>query len=222
MLPLLTSDSYEYLALAVMLLAVVFAYLKGRGAISASSRSLAWTRVPLIALAIVSIGPSVFAIVIYLGYTAGLIQPPPSGYKFSIFIRDLPFDFAVMNWPFVALYVTCRLWPNRGSARPAMWFSVIAMCLPNVLLFSLASTMVSNVFDAGQGIGIIEAVLSFPIIAMLWPGPLPSILDPDSGIGFVISTLTAPIPILGLTGWLLGQFTGRTASKFPRKTAARS
>src|ERR1700716_4055402 len=103
---------------------------------------------------------------IYLVYNFGLKQPQPSGYRFSTFIRDLPFEFAVINWPFVALYLTCRLWPNFGAARSAMWVSVVMMSLPNVLLFSLASTMVSNVFDAGQGIGVIEAMLIFPIIAM--------------------------------------------------------
>ena len=45
------------------------------------------------------------------------------------------------------------------------------MSLPNVLLFSLAWTMVSNVFDAGQGIGVVQAMLILPIIAMVWPGP---------------------------------------------------
>src|SRR5215216_7671462 len=169
MLPILEYDLYKYLALAVMLLAILFAYRKGRDAVSASSRSLAWTNIPLIAFAIASLGPSAFAIMIYLGYKFGLIQPKPSGYSFSTFIRDLPFDFAVINWPFVALYLTCRLWPNFGSARFAMWFSVVAMSLPNVLLFSLAWTMVSKVFDAGHGIGVIEAMLIFPIIAMIWP-----------------------------------------------------
>ncbi|HXX26729.1 MAG TPA: hypothetical protein VEJ40_08740 [Pseudolabrys sp.] len=154
---------------------------------------------------------------IYLGYTFGLIQPPPSGYKFSIFIRDLPFDFAVINWGFVALYVTCRLWPNAVWARPAMWLSVIAMSLPNVLLFSLAWEMVSNVFDAGQGIGIIEAMLILPIIAMILPGPFPDIFDAGYGIGFVLSTLLAPIPILGLTGWLAGWAT----FKFARQATVR-
>src|ERR1700681_3654887 len=124
---ILEYDSYEYLALALMLLAILFAYRKGRDAVSASSRSLAWTHVPLIAFAIASLGPSAFAIMIYLGYKFGLIQPKPSGYSFSTFIRDLPFDFAVINWPFVALYLTCRLWPNFGSARSAMWLSVVAM-----------------------------------------------------------------------------------------------
>jgi hypothetical protein len=205
-----------------MLLAILFAYLKGRGAVSASGRTLAWTQVPLIAFATAALGPSVLAVIIYLGYKFGLIQPPSSGYRFSIFIRDLPFDFAAINWGFVALYVTCRLWPNFGSARLAMWLSVVAMSLPNVLLFSLASTMVANVFDAGQGIGVIEAAVSFPVIALIWPPPFPSILDPDSGIGAVISAPLAPIPFLGLVGWLAGQFIGRAASNSRRKTIVRS
>ncbi len=222
MLPILEYDSYKYWALAVMLLAILFAYSGGRGAVSASSRSLGWTHVPLVAFAIASLGPSAFAIMIYLGYKSGLIQPRPSGYRFSTFIRDLPFDFAVINWPFVALYLTCRLWPNFGSARSAMWLSVVAMSLPNVLLFSLAWTMVSNVFDAGQGIGVIEAMLIFPIFAMIWSGPAPGIFDAGFGIAFVISALTAPIPFLGLTGWLAGQFIGPTPSNFRRKTTVRS
>ncbi len=83
-----------------------------------------------------------------------------------------------------------------------MWLSVVAMFLPNVLLFSLAWTMVSNVFDAGQGIGVVEAMLILPFAL---------IFDPDSGIGFVISALIAPIPFFGMIGWLAGQFIGRTA-----------
>jgi hypothetical protein len=180
-----------------MLLAILFGYRKGRGLVSVSGRPLAWTQVPLIAFAIASLGPSAFAIIIYLGYTFGLIQSPPSGYRFSTYIGDLPFDFAVINWGFVALYLICRLWPNFGSARSAMWLSVVAMSLPNVLLFSLAWTMVSNVFDAGQGIGVIEAMITLPFAL---------IFDPDSGIGFVISALIAPIPFLGMIGWLVGQF----------------
>jgi hypothetical protein len=222
MLPILEYDLYKYLALAAMLLAILFACRKRPDAVSASGRSLAWTHVPLIAFSIASLGPSAFAIMIYLGYKFGLIQPKPSGYSFSTFIRDLPFDFAVINWPFVALYLTCRLWPNFGSARSAMWLSVVAMSLPNVLLFSLAWTMVSNVFDAGQGIGVIEAMLILPITAMIWPDPAPSIFDAGFGIAFVISALTAPIPFLGLIGWLVGQLIGWTASNFRRKTTVRS
>jgi len=221
-LPILEYDLYKYLALALMLLAILFAYRKGRVSVSAGGRSLAWTHVPLIAFAIASLGPSAFAIIIYLGYKFGFIQPNPSGYIFSTFIRNLPFDFAVINWPFVALYVTCRLWPNFGSARSAMWLSVAAMSLPNVLLFGLAPTMVSNVFDAGQGIGVIEAMLMLPVIVMIESGPAPSIFDAGFGIGFVVSALTAPIPFLGLIGWLAGQLIGWTASKFLRKTTVPS
>ncbi len=222
MLPLLTSDVYRYLAVAVLLLAILFAYRKGRGAVSASGRPLAWTHVPLIAFALASLGPSALAIMIYLGYRFGLLQPDPSGYSFSTFIRDLPFDFAVINWGFVALYLACRLRSNFGAARSAMWFSVVAMSLPNILLFALAWTMVSDAFDAGQGIGVIEATIIFPIFAMIWPPPYPSILDPDSGIGLVISVFMAPIPFLGLMGWLAGQLIGWTAAKFLRKTTVRS
>jgi hypothetical protein len=60
--------------------------------------------------------------------------------------------------------------------------------------------MVSNARGAGQGIGIIEATLSFPFVALVFPG----ILDAGDGIVFVISALTAPMPILGLIGWLVG------------------
>jgi len=65
---------------------------------------------------------------------------------------------------------------------------------PKCPIVFLASTMVSNVFDAGQGIGIIEAMLMLPIVAMFWPGPLPGLFDDGFGIGSVISVLTAPIP----------------------------
>ena len=218
MLLIIENDLYKYLAVAVMLLAILFAYFKGRGAVSAGSRSLAWTHVPLIAFAIASLGPSAFAIMIYLGYKVGLIQPPPSGYRFSTFIAGLPFDFAVMNWTFVALYVTCRLRPNFGSARFVMWLSVVAMSLPNVLLFSLAWDMVSNARGAGQGIGVIEAMLIFPTVAMIWPGALPDI---PAAVLNVISVFTAPIPILGLISWLPAQLIGRSASNSRRKATER-
>jgi hypothetical protein len=134
----------------------------------------------------------------------------------------MPFDLAVINWGFVALYLTCRLLPNFGSARSAMWLSVVAMALPNVLLFDLAWEMVSNAFGVGQGIGVILATISLPIITIIWPGSYPSIFDAGFGIGFVISALMAPIPFFGLIGWLVGQLIGWTASNFPRKATERS
>ena len=74
-----------------------------------------------------------------------------------------------------------------------------------------SGAVVSYVFDAGQGIGVVEAMLILPIIAMIWPGPAPSIFDAGFGIAFVISVLTAPIPFLGLIGRLVGQAGGRAA-----------
>jgi hypothetical protein len=207
---IIESDSYKYPALAVMLLAILFGYFKGRNVESASGQSRAWTQLPLIAFAIASLGPSALAIMIYLGYKSGLLQPAPSGYRFSTFISSLPIDFAVMNWPFVALYLACRLWP--GMARSAMWLSVAAMALPNVLLFSLAPTMLSTVYDAGQGIGFVQAMVMLPTVAMILPGPIAGVFDAGFGIGIVLSALTAPIPLFGLIGWLVGQSIGRMGS----------
>src|SRR5690349_17406422 len=89
------------LALLLMLLAVVCGYRKGRNASVASGRSLAWTNIPLIALAIVSIGPSLYAAILYLTYRFGLVAPPAPGYRFGSFVTLLPADFALMNWAFV-------------------------------------------------------------------------------------------------------------------------
>src|SRR5262245_16810380 len=102
---LLMSDIFNYSALAVMLLAILLAYYKGRHAVSANGRSLAWTHVPLIALLTVSIGPSAVATLIYLGYKSGLLQAGPSGYRFSTFIFQLLLAFEVMFWGFVVLFV---------------------------------------------------------------------------------------------------------------------
>lgn len=212
---LLMSDPFKYSALAVMLLAILLAYYKGRHAVSANGRSLAWTHVPLIAFVTASIGPSAVATLIYLGYKSGLLQAGPSGYRFSTFIFQIPLDFAIMNWGFVALYVTCRLSPNLGLARSAMWLSAIAMSFFNVPLFFLAPEMVSNVFDAGQGIGVVQAMLSMP----LWFGPYPDFLDPDSGIGLLVLAPLAPIPFSGLIGWIAGRLLGWAASSPKGKTA---
>jgi hypothetical protein len=97
-----------------------------------------------------------------------------------------------------------------------MWFSVIAMSLPNVLLFQLAPEMV----DAGQGIGITEAMLSLPIITIIWPGTYPSLFDAGFGVSLIISSLMAPVPLFGLTGWLVGHLVGwfvGATHLYPRK-----
>lgn len=205
---LFMSDPLKYSTLAAMLLAILLAWNKGQHAVPANGRSLAWTHVPLIAFLTVSLGPSVVATLLYLGTKSGLLPSGPSGVGFSSFIFQLPLDFAVMNWGFVALYVACRLAPNFRSARSAMWLSAAAMCLLNVPLFFLAPDMISNVFDAGQGIGIVQAMLGMP----LWFGSYPGFLNPDSGIGLVVFAPLAPIPLSGLVVWITTQLIGGAAN----------
>src|SRR4029077_15035567 len=111
MVTLLTSERSQIVALILMLLAVAFGYYKGRNAAVVSGQSLTWTQIPLIALAIISIGPSIVAVVLYLAYTFGIIQPGAYGFRFShVFIFESPIDFALLNSPFVALYLVCRIW----------------------------------------------------------------------------------------------------------------
>jgi len=192
-----------------MLLAAVYGYRKGRNAPVASGQLLAWTNIPLIALAIISIGPSLCAVILYLTYRFGLVQPHAPGYKFGSLVYLSPIDFALINWAFVPLYVVCRIWPKLGATRLAMWFSVIAMSVPNLVLFGLAPEMVSSAFDSGQGIGIIEAMLLWPPIAMIWPGLASIIIHADTAFMFVLMALTGFLPILGLMAWLLGRLVGR-------------
>jgi hypothetical protein len=196
-----------------MLLAVVYGFRKGRNASVVSGQSLAWTNIPLIALAIISIGPSIFAAIVYLTYRFGLVQPHAPGYRFRSFVYSSPADFALIMWAFVPLYVVCRVWPNLGAARVAMWFSVVAMSIPGAIFFALAPEMISSAVDAGQGIGIIEAALLWPPIAMIWPGLASIIIDADTAFMFVLMALTGFLPILGLTAWLGGQLAGRHVRK---------
>jgi hypothetical protein len=186
----------RYLALILMLLVVVFGYCKGRNASVVSGQSLAWTNIPLVALAIISIGPSIYAVILYLTYWFGLVQPHGPGYRFGSFVYLLPVDFALINWAFVPLYVVCRIWPNLGAARLAMWCSVVAMSVPALVLFGLAPEMISSAFDSGQGIGIIEAALLSSPISMIWPGLASIILDADTAFMFVLMALTGFLPIL--------------------------
>jgi hypothetical protein len=147
-------------------------------------------------------------VILYLAYDFGLIQPNAPGYRFTSFVYLLPVDFVLLNWAFVPLYVVGRIWPRVGSAQLAMWLAVVWMSVPNVVLFGLAPEMVSNARDAGQGIGIIESVLLWSPIQMIWPG-LGAIID-DAGfeVWFVLNALTGFLPILGLVAWLLGQLVG--------------
>jgi hypothetical protein len=193
----------RYLALIVLLLLAACGYFRGRG------RSPAWTNIPLIALATISIGPSVCAVILYLSYKFGLIQTGAPGYEFKSFVYSLPVDFALLNWAFVPLYVIGRIWPRAGSARLAMWFAVVAMSVPNVVLFGLAPEMISSARDAGQGIGVMEAVLLWSPIQTIFPGIFAIVDAAGFEYSFLLNALTGFLPILGLVAWLLGQLVGR-------------
>jgi len=47
------------------------------------------------------------------------------------------------------------------------------------------------------------------------PGPISGIFDAGFGIGPVISTLMAPMPFLGVIGWLIGWAAARVRPKAP-------
>ena len=65
----------------------------------------------------------------------------------------------------------------------------------------------------------IEAMFSLPIITIIWPGT-ESFLNAGFGVGLIISALMAPVPLLGLTGWLVGHLVGWFVSAthlYPKK-----
>ena len=69
---------------------------------------------------------------------------------------------------------------------------------PKCTLVSIGAGVVPNARNVGESIGIVEVVLSFPTITTIWPG---TYLD-------AVSALQAPVPLLGLTGWLVGHLVG--------------
>jgi hypothetical protein len=82
------------------------------------------------------------------------------------------------------------------------------MSVPNIVLFGLAPEMVSNARDAGQGIGIIEAVLLWSPIQTILPGIFAIVDAAGFEYSFVLNALTGLLPTVGLVAWLLGQLVG--------------
>ena len=198
-------NSPDDLALMLMLLALAFGYYKGRSAPGLNGQSIFWTNVPLIALAAISLGPSSCAVILYLAYELHLLQPAAPGYKFGSTVLEMPREFALINWAFVPLYGTCRGWPTLRGARRSMWYSVIAMSVPNLMLFGLAPEMITNARGAGQGIGFVMAVLLSSPIAAIWPGIVDTISGPGTSFQLIFMALIGFLPILGLIGWSVGK-----------------
>jgi hypothetical protein len=132
---------------------------------SVPSKLPAWTRVPLIAIAIFAVGPSVLGLILHVLYLAGAnlgqfigpLEKPPR-------LDAVVFDPVVLTaglWPFLTLYgVTLNsLMQDRStwrSVRMAMIVSVATMSLPSTfLLVATVQEMMSSAPDAGQGTGIL-------------------------------------------------------------------
>jgi hypothetical protein len=82
-----------------------------------------------------------------------------------------------------------------------------------LVLFGLAPEMLSTARDAGQGIGIVEAVLMWSPIAAIVPGVASIIIAANTAWMPVLMALAGFLPMLGLIGWLLGRLAGRAVRK---------
>jgi hypothetical protein len=154
--------------------------------------TIGWTIYPpLTALALISIGPSVLAVLIYLLHlTFGLnsltsfivvrIERPDLQNLVNLFVS--PLVVALFNWPFVVLYLVTlskakKEAPLLTSVRLAMWVSLGAMAVPNIPAFVTAIDENLSPPPFGEGTGIFLGL-------------------------FVLF----PVPILGLIGWASGRF----------------
>jgi hypothetical protein len=140
-----------------------------------------WTKAPLIALAIVSIGPEIADVV----YSRPFIWPG------TIFLLIVIVFLALINWPFLLLYFVCRRqvkkeWPNVRSVRLATWISLVAMCLASLGMLFLTVTEMGGL-RAGESV-IIRLFVEFA------EELVPHLL------------LFTSVPILGLLGWFAGRF----------------
>jgi len=145
---------------------------------------LRWLFIPLIAFAVLAVGPSVLAPIFFilsssvdLSALVGPVQRAPG--LISILLEPLVLTFGL--WPFLALYGVAR---DKLINQPAEWrstrlatiASTIAMSLPStVFLVGIPQEMMSTAPDAGQGTGILL------FLFMLF------------------------LPIPGIIGWLIGR-----------------
>jgi hypothetical protein len=128
---------------------------------------LRWTRIPLIAFAVLAVGPSARGLILHVLYLAGAhfipfigpLERPP---RLDL-ILGAPLALTVGLWPFLTLYgITLnKLIQGRStwrSVRMAMIVSVAAMSLPSTfLLVAQLQEFMSSAPDAGQGAGILCA-----------------------------------------------------------------
>ena len=166
---------------------------------NARGPSLAWTKVPLIAFVLFTVGPGLIAAVLYFIYTilgikgsreVGGYGSTAYGYYLDAGILLAPLLFAIITWPFLALFFICKLRAKRESAdirslRFAMWGSLVAMSLPNLLfLFISSEEMIADFPGSGEGLGLAIGIF-----------------------GFVV-------PVLGVIGWFVGRIIAPVVSWF--------
>ncbi|WP_439409776.1 hypothetical protein ACNJX9_17880 [Bradyrhizobium sp. DASA03076] len=151
-----------------------------------SLQQVRWAKYPLFALVIVAIGPSTLAPFVYIALQLfGIDHLEGYAIEFSgstiAFMMVFPVFSAIANVSFILLskisaWQARKEWPHLVSVKTAMWFSLIAMCIPNTVLFiGTPQEMILKAPNAGQG----------------------------SGLAIVGLFLT--VPIFGLVGWFVGR-----------------
>jgi hypothetical protein len=119
-------------------------------------KAVPWVYTPLIALGIISLAPSVFGGISLFVYFLRSGQFDPREVSALL---GLPFVVAAANWAFLAVYFVTvikvkRDWPALTSARCAMWSSLVAMSIPNLLLvMGFAATLDPSAPNMGEGLG---------------------------------------------------------------------
>jgi hypothetical protein len=136
-----------------------------------------WVYAPLVAVAIISVIPGVFAAI------ADLLSggSPSKLQSLAGSMVLLPFMIALDNWPFLGLYFVTlkkarREWPSINSVRCAMWSSLTAMILPNLVLL-----LGSALFLFGPNAAL------------------------DATLGYWAAIEFFVVPILAAIGWFLGR-----------------
>jgi hypothetical protein len=138
-----------------------------------------WTRLPLIALAIVSFGPSVMTPILYLALR--LVGVRELHGTEIIFNRNTLGQMAnyvgfaaFSNWPFIVLYNVCKArakeeWPDVRSVQLAMWCSLTLMFFLNFIFFYYAVDMLAgSPFGKGEDpIGVFVAWIPFAILGVV-------------------------------------------------------
>jgi hypothetical protein len=140
-----------------------------------------WTKAPLIALVIVSIGPEI----------ADAAFSRPFIWPGTVFLLIMTAFFALINWPFLALYFVCarqvkKDWPNVRSVRLAMWISLAAMCFASIGSLFLTATEMEGLRTTGSIVILLFVEFAEELVPHL--------------------LLFTSVPILGLIGWFAGRF----------------